>query len=411
VSAKPKSQAAAAARTPDGWEVVRFGEIANCIGDRVDDPSKAGVERYVGLEHLDPESLKIRRWGKPTDVEAQKLRFKPGDIIFGKRRAYQKKLAVADFEGICSAHAMVLRANTERIEKDFLPFFMQSDVFFDRALAISVGSLSPTINWRTLAEQEFLLPPRKKQVEMAEIMWAIEAVIRAHEAVVESTSAARSAVLRDAVFGSEISEARTTPIGRVRSNCRVLPLGEILSHCQYGLSIPVAESGQYPILRMMNLVRGRVVANDIKFVDLEKGEFDAYRVRKGDILFNRTNSADLVGKVGLFDLDGDYVFASYLLRLSADKRQVMPEYLNIFLNSDEGQKQILAYATPGVSQSNVNAENLRKIWVPVPSGDIQRQITSEAERFDRVTKSGENQLNDLRCLKKLIFSNGGPHVQ
>lgn len=178
MSAKAKPRTAAA-QAPDGWEIVRFGEIANCIGDRVDDPSKAGVERYVGLEHLDPESLKIRRWGKPTDVEAQKLRFKPGDIIFGKRRAYQKKFAVADFEGICSAHAMVLRANTEHIEKDFLPFFMQSDVFFDRALAISVGSLSPTINWRTLAEQEFLLPPRKKQAEITEVLGPVEASINA----------------------------------------------------------------------------------------------------------------------------------------------------------------------------------------------------------------------------------------
>jgi type I restriction enzyme, S subunit len=185
MTAKPKLRAAAA-QAPDGWEVVRFGEIARCIGDRVDDPSKAGVERYVGLEHLDPESLKIRRWGKPTDVEAQKLRFQPGDIIFGKRRAYQKKLAVADFEGICSAHAMVLRANTERIEKDFLPFFMQSDVFFDRALAISVGSLSPTINWSTLAVQEFVLPPRKKQAKIAEVLGAVETAIRASDAAADS---------------------------------------------------------------------------------------------------------------------------------------------------------------------------------------------------------------------------------
>jgi restriction endonuclease S subunit len=225
VSAKPKPRAAAA-QAPDGWEVVRFGEIANCIGDRVEDPSKAGVERYVGLEHLDPESLKIRRWGKPTDVEAQKLRFKPGDIIFGKRRAYQKKLAVADFEGICSAHAMVLRANTERIEKDFLPFFMQSDVFFDRALAISVGSLSPTINWRTLAEQEFVLPPRKKQEEAVHLLTAVERVVNSYEDALQSAGAAELAVSEDVLFGRRLGEdLKRTPYGDVPKSWDLTTIG------------------------------------------------------------------------------------------------------------------------------------------------------------------------------------------
>ena len=138
----------------EGWRTVHFGEMAHSITDRVDIPAESGVERYVGLEHLDPESLKIRRWGAITDVEATKLRFQPDDIIFGRRRAYQRKVAVADFEGICSAHALVLRAREDVALKEFLPFFMQSETFFDRALSISVGSLSPTINWKTLAQQE-----------------------------------------------------------------------------------------------------------------------------------------------------------------------------------------------------------------------------------------------------------------
>ena len=157
-----------------GWRVVRFDEMAQLVNDRVDNPAEAGVERYVGLEHLDPESLKIRRWGAPTDVEAQKLRFQPGDIIFGKRRAYQRKIGVADFEGLCSAHAMILRAREENVVKEFLPFFMQSDAFFDRALSISVGSLSPTINWKTLAGQKFALPPKEEQRGIADILLAAD---------------------------------------------------------------------------------------------------------------------------------------------------------------------------------------------------------------------------------------------
>src|SRR5437773_1368913 len=113
------------------------------VTDRVDNPAEAGVDRYVGLEHLDSDSLRIRRWGTPDEVEATKLRFRPGDIIFARRRAYQRKLGVADFEGICSAHALVLRAREDMVEQDFLPVFMQSDTFMNRALQISVGSLSP----------------------------------------------------------------------------------------------------------------------------------------------------------------------------------------------------------------------------------------------------------------------------
>ena len=105
---------------------------------------------------------------RPDDVVGTKLKIYKGDIIFGKRRAYLRKVAVADFEGIVSAHSMVLRANEENIEKDFLPYFMQSDEFMNRAVQISEGSLSPTIKWKTLAQQEFILPKKEKQVKLTD---------------------------------------------------------------------------------------------------------------------------------------------------------------------------------------------------------------------------------------------------
>src|SRR3954469_6556392 len=123
-------------KAPQTAKTFRFDQMATLINDRVDNPAESGVDRYVGLEHLDIDSLSIRRWGEITDVESTKLRFQPGDIIFGKRRVYQRKLAVADFEGICSAHAMVLRARPEVVVQEFLPFFMQSDHFMERALEI-----------------------------------------------------------------------------------------------------------------------------------------------------------------------------------------------------------------------------------------------------------------------------------
>ncbi len=157
--------------------LYRFDQIAENINVRVM-PDDTNLNRYVGLEHLDPESLKLRRWGSPNDVIGQKLHFWKGDIIYGKRRAYQRKVAVADFEGICSAHAMVLRTKTNVCLPEFLPFFLQSELFHQRALEISVGSLSPTINWTTLAKQEFPLPPLDEQRRIADLLWAADEAIR-----------------------------------------------------------------------------------------------------------------------------------------------------------------------------------------------------------------------------------------
>lgn len=149
---------------------VAFRDIAENITERVDDPRASGLDHYVGLEHLDPDTLKISRWGSPSDVEATKLRFYPGDVIYARRRAYQRKLGVAEWDGIASAHALVLRARPDICLPEFLPYFLQSEQFHRRAMEISVGSLSPTINWTTLAVQEFVLPLLDEQTSIVEIL-------------------------------------------------------------------------------------------------------------------------------------------------------------------------------------------------------------------------------------------------
>ena len=152
------------------WKSFRFDEIAQNISERID-PNNTDLEVYIGLEHIDSESLHIKRFGTPDDVNGQKLKFYKGDIIFGRRRAYQRKAGIATCDGFCSAHSLVLRANTEVIDPNLFPFFMHSDLFMNRAVDISVGSLSPTINWGTLKHQEFLMPPKEKQSQLAELLW------------------------------------------------------------------------------------------------------------------------------------------------------------------------------------------------------------------------------------------------
>ena len=156
----------------EGWSRFRFDEIAQKISKTVS-PAETDLERYIGLEHIDAEDIHIRRWGSPSDVKGGKLLCYPGDIIFGKRRAYQRKAAIVEEESICSAHAFVFRAIEGVILPEFLPFFLHSDSFMNRMVDISVGGLSPTINWGDLKHQEFLLPPKDQQAELAELLWSL----------------------------------------------------------------------------------------------------------------------------------------------------------------------------------------------------------------------------------------------
>lgn len=157
------------------WKTYRFDEIAKNISERVD-PNNTDLTVYIGLEHLDSGSIHIKRHGSPDDVNGQKLKFYKGDVIFGRRRAYQRKAGIATTDGFCSAHALVLRANPGVILPELFPFFLHSDLFMDRAVDISVGSLSPTINWGTLKHQEFSVPPKELQYEILELLLSAEAL-------------------------------------------------------------------------------------------------------------------------------------------------------------------------------------------------------------------------------------------
>ena len=142
---------------------------------------------YLGLEHLDSGTLKVTRFGSEVAPIGEKLVMHKGDVLFGKRRAYQKKVAIAPFDGIFSAHGMVLRPKEDVIDKDFFPLFISSDYFLDAAIKISVGSLSPTINWRDLKELEFELPDMDTQRKLAEVLWSINDTMEAYKRLISAT--------------------------------------------------------------------------------------------------------------------------------------------------------------------------------------------------------------------------------
>ena len=142
---------------------------------------------YLGLEHLDSGSLKVTRFGSEVAPIGEKLVMHKGDVLFGKRRAYQKKVAIAPFDGIFSAHGMVLRPREDVIDKSFFPLFISSDYFLDAAIKISVGSLSPTINWRDLKTLEFELPDLATQRKLAETLWSINDTMETYKKLIAAT--------------------------------------------------------------------------------------------------------------------------------------------------------------------------------------------------------------------------------
>lgn len=153
-----------------GWRHVKFGDVVRLSKARSQDPLAEGIERYVGLEHLEPGDLRIRSWGSVADGVTFTSMFQPGQVLFGKRRAYQRKVAVADFSGVCSGDIYVLETKDALVLlPDLLPFICQTDAFFDHAVGTSAGSLSPRTNWTSLADFEFSLPSIVEQEKLLEL--------------------------------------------------------------------------------------------------------------------------------------------------------------------------------------------------------------------------------------------------
>jgi type I restriction enzyme, S subunit len=392
-----------------GWRMVCFGDVVRNVDNNERNPLANGIERYVGLDHIEPESLHIKRWGQIEDGTSFTRKFVPGQVLFGKRRAYQRKVAFTEFDGICSGDILVFEAKDDLLP-ELLPFIVQSDPFYEHALSTSAGSLSPRTKWKELATYAFALPPKDEQRSIADILWAVDKMILQYDiGIKQSDRLMRNLLTELTTKGLNHTSYKETAIGHIPASWTVAKVEEVLVMCQYGLSIPVNKEGKFPIFRMMNLKKGVVVENDMKYVDLSQDQFKAYELEQGDILFNRTNSADLVGKVGIYRLQSNHVFASYLIRLRVSRDRMLPEYLNYYLNSDLGQQRILAYATPGVSQTNINANNLKKVLVPLPPMEEQVQIIALLQQMEHTqdyqwkhVSEGRNLKNKL--LNKLFFN-------
>lgn len=191
-----------------GWKRVRFGDVVeNCA--ETCDPQDAELERFIAMEHLEPGSLHIRSWGNVADGTTFTRRCRPGQVLFGKRRAYQRKVAVAEFETVVSGDIYVFAPKDDRLLPELLPFLCLSERFFQHAVGTSAGSLSPRTNWTSLASFEFDLPPLDQQRRIAEILWAVDETLE-HFWNGEQSSMAMLQAFSNDCFPSPTNECKSS---------------------------------------------------------------------------------------------------------------------------------------------------------------------------------------------------------
>lgn len=320
---------------------------------------------YLGLEHLDSGSLKVTRFGSEVAPIGEKLVMHKGDVLFGKRRAYQKKVAIAPFDGIFSAHGMVLRPREDVIDKSFFPLFISSDYFLDAAIKISVGSLSPTINWRDLKTLEFELPDLATQRKLAETLWSINDTMETYKKLIAATDE-----LVKSQFMEQFGMRDCIPEGWQKMN-----IGEACTLVNGRAFKPSdwTKTGT-PIVRIQNLNDPNAEFNYCSG-DVE----DKFWIDTGTLLFAWSGTPGTSF--------GAFIWAGGKAVLNQHIFQVYPcaEISKQFLKcSFEGHMdEIIERAHGGVGLRHITKQELERIELLVPPMAVQDDFVAFAQQSDK----------------------------
>ena len=319
----------------------RFDEIAiNSTAKKK--PVESDKFHYVGLEHIDSGSFEITRWGSEVAPVGEKLIMQKGDVLFGKRRAYQRKVAIAPFDGIFSAHGMVLRPKEDVICKEFFPFFLSSNQFMDTAFRISVGGLSPTINWKDLQKQEFELPSIEEQRVLADKLWAAYELKEAYKKMIAAS---------DEMVKSQFIEMFSGDFPcELWENCLTITNGKKYPE-EY------SDTGVYPVCGS----GGTMGYGNHKLCSKETTILG----RKGNI-----NSP--------IYMDTDYWIVDTAFSLDVDREKLHPKYFFYWCTLFDFTK----YNKQGVLPS-LTKNDLLKIEMPIPPKDKQIKFVAIVEQADK----------------------------
>ena len=368
----------------------RFDQIAeNSTAKKK--PEDSDRERYVGLEHLDPGTLEVTRWGAEVTPKGDKLLMKKGDVLFGRRRAYQKKVGIAPFDGIFSAHGMVLRPKADVVDPMFFPFFISSDMFLDEAIRVSVGSLSPTANWKDLRTLEFDLPSPGKQRELAGILSEAES-LKGHYRKLLTTC--------DDVVKSqfvEMFEGKEYP-----SSC----LSTLVSSMRNGLSPSKSGSHRSKVLTLSAITQGRFDSSAWKDGFFTEEPPADKRISNEDFYVCRGNgNKHLVGTGEYSNVPmKDMVFPDTMIAARIKQEQIILPYLRCAWNQPSTRKQIEASAKTTNGTFKINQTALGNIKLLVPPLELQQEFADFATSVDKSKFAVQKALDELNATTKKILN-------
>lgn len=401
---------------PEGWDWREIRDVTQEVPNV--DPRRTPNQSfsYVDISSIDNERLVVTNAKPLTGREAPsraRRPVQPGDVVFSNVRTYLRN--VARINGIpepavASTGFTVLRP-TDAVTTDFLFRYVASDQFLELITPRQTGTQYPATSDRVVRSQPIPIPPVQEQRRIAAWLDEIEA---RRAAIADRLAAAhaiidrlRTAVLAAACSGrltvdwrdaepAEALQAAPEGSGRViefalpdlPSTYKVTTVGAVSVRIEYGTSKKADAEGEVPVLRMGNIKDGRLDTNDLKYLPRD-AEVERLLLDEGDLLFNRTNSPDLVGKTAVFHDSEPATFASYLIRVRFRRELIDPDFVGMWLNSAWGRAWARQVKTDGVSQSNINGKKLASMALPLPPIDEQREIVARASAAlataDRVT--------------------------
>lgn len=352
--------------------------------------NKVGVylNEYVKGENINQPYKKVR---------GGELTYNPYRVNIGSIGVVQE-----EYDNFYISPAYVVFGTKEGLLNEYIYLVLSSSWFNPHLRAATSGSVRQNLTFDLLSQLKVPVPPLKIQEKIiADWHKAQKEAQELNKKANEKVKAISDLVLFE--LGLKNKEYKKSKGGFViyfreferwgigfndylrqglldfKSKYEITTLDKIILGFQYGTSEKANEIEGTPILRMNNIINGVLDTSDLKYIKLSEKEFESLKLVKGDILFNRTNSKELVGKTAVFNSGGDFVFASYLIRVKIDEKKADPTYINILFNSPVIRNQIDAISRQIIGQANINTEELGNFKFPLPPLPKQKEIAKKVE--------------------------------
>ncbi|MFS7249236.1 restriction endonuclease subunit S [Rahnella rivi] len=380
-------------------KTVKFGDICREVKLTTKDPIADGYERYIGLEHLDSGSLKIKRWGIIVEDNPSFTRvFKKGHILFGKRRPYLKKAAIAEFDGVCSGDIIVMETKSDNYNEGFLPFIVQSAGFWDHAVNTSSGSLSPRTRFKSLAD--YLIPGSfiAQKSNVLSLLQKGHNVELLNSSLINSSLRLYFSVLTN-IFKQGLNDPSWTRC--LLWECSTIQTGLALSSKREF----EGETIRVPYLRVANVYDGHFELDEIKEVEVTPSMYERYRVQKGDILIAEGGDYDKVGRGHVWnDEVKGIIHQNHLFAIRTDREKLLPEFFNYMKSSFIGIKFFLGIAQQTTNLATINSTQVKKFPCVFPSIERQKELVEQLDMLSNFATSLSQRKESVRNVYKSIIN-------